>query len=130
MRKLSFYDIHRQNYAADAWPRTCRHSGHIGEFQIGDYCRDGSVDRRGELSVNVYRFDDNKKWDKVARRYVYTLTFEVCAFNDAFGTFRTLDKLDILRAFATGKFSTLDEVTDMFIEKGLRDRSDNPRKSA
>lgn len=116
-RKLSFYDHHRQDYHDAVWRP--EHNAHIGEIMVGDYARDGGVDRRGELKLKLYRFERHE-----------SLSVQVCAFDDSFGTLRELDASGVLRAIERATFETHEDVSRMLIEHGLRDRSDTKLEAA
>lgn len=120
-RRLSFYDHHRQRYHDATWRP--EHDSHVGEFNVGDYVRDGGVDRRGELGLSLYRFSHGAS-PFLPERPDEFLSVKIECFTDGLGALRALEFAGVLDAISSAKLRDRDDLARLLIAHGLRDLSD------
>lgn len=105
---LSFYDQGRQDYSAAVPPE------HAGEFMLGAYEDDDSVDTPGEFKIVLHDFDS-----------LEALSPQVCVFGDGLGAFRKFIALGGLKTLEPD-CESVDEFSRRLLALGLPDRSDKP----
>lgn len=126
-RKLSFYDNHRQNYHEATWRP--EHRAHIGDFWVGDYVGSGGVGPRGEMSLKLYDFARDRHIvndDGYVVSAPRELTVKIECFTDALGTLRALERMGVIEKIKRASIYSRDDLARLLIDKGLRDRSDQP----
>jgi hypothetical protein len=107
---LRFIDHHRQHYAGKV------PIAEAGEFIIGSYHEDGSLDEDGEFRVTLHALG--------AHRDRWALTPRLEAFGDGNGALQRALDAGLLEAL--GPVAGREEFAQRLLALGILDRSDNP----
>ena len=111
---LRFIDHHRQHYAGRV------PIAESGEFIIGSYHQDGSLDEDGEFRVTLHALG--------SRRDGWALSPRLEAFGDGNGALRRAIDAGLLEAL--GPVAGREEFARRLLALGILDRSDNPLPGA
>jgi len=109
VRRLSFYDHHRQSYHSAVWlPRPAV----VGEFMIGEYAiKGGGVRNGGEFQITLYRFHND------------FLSPQFSIFDDGLLSFYTLQKMGVVEKIRKADLRHRDDLARLLIKNDVRDRS-------